>query len=350
MAVFDAFLLANYTWVQDYCRQSGGNEQNGKRENFQLILNDFPCAYAIDVAGLNHSILEDLGNKAWITTLQSVMTRKSISIMEREEYPLLLNDPVEFLVKRALPKLYERSLDQSVLEEKSKVYHQSIEKENEIFSSLKESGYDVRSCVVLGAPLDLLADFLRGTKGLLTDLHSVPGQVDKACEVMMELALRQARAMRKLHGLKDLVLPLHLPTLLSRKDFTRFYHPSYERLITQLLDEGFNVVVMVEGNADRFVDLFARVDSPQLQIHFESSDLAKSIDCFKGKKTQITGFYPTHLLKYASEKECLQKAKEMKRIIGTEVNYIFSTDKVLLCGQDTNMETLKKVYGYFTGK
>jgi hypothetical protein len=346
MRASDAFLLTNIRWVEDY-HKSTGNPDGTKQAWFETVLNDFSCSFAIDVAGTSHSILYDLGNKAWQRTGSGVMTRKSLSIMEREEYPLFLEDPVSFIHKVALPRLYEDPIEESTLRVKAGVYYKSILDENRLFVDLAKGGKFVRNMVLIGAPLDLLGDFLRGTKGLLTDLHTCSPWVDQACETLVELVLRQADVYKKHYGMKDLLLPLHLPALLSRKDYLRFYHPSYRLMVERLLADGYRIMVLAEGNVERFVDLLAEVDNERLLIHFETTPIDRCIEPFEGKATRFAGFYPTHLLRYASEAECLDEARRLDHSIKGLENYVFTTNKVLLSGEDTQYSSVRSVYDYF---
>lgn len=350
MAVYDSFLISNYRWIEDYCKEKNNTEKGTKLDNFRQVLDDFPCAFSIDVAGLQHTILKDLGNKAWQATAKGVATRKSIPIMDREEYPLFLGDPARFIEKTAVPRLYETPLNDALVREKAKVYYQSILEENRSFVELGKMGYDVRNLVLIGAPLDMLADFLRGTKGLLTDLHSDPHWVMEACQVMVELTFRQVEVYKRYFGMKDVLLPLHLPTLLGRKDYLNYYHPTYQLLLEGLLEGGYRVLVMVEGNVDRFIDLMNETDHPDLLLHFESTDLKQCVEKLKGKKTRFSGFYPTHLLRYAGMEECLDAARLMKETLGETDNFVFATNKVLLSGDDTKVENVKSVYDFFCKK
>lgn len=348
MATYDSFLMTHYRWIESYCRAVGEPPTNGKLENFQRVLTDFPRSFAIDMVGANHNILEDLGNKAWHKTSRGVFTRKNLSLMDRGEYPDFLSTPESFIHQTLLPRLYERSLTGALLREKAQEYYRSIDEDREIYKALEDLGLPVRSYLIIGAPLDLLADFMRGTKNLLTDLHGAPEWVSSACVVLMELVLRQARTIHQHSGTKDMLLPLHLPTLLSRRDFEAFYQPTYEKLLVRLLEEGYRVLVLVEGNADRFLDLLAKVDSPNLILHFENSRLDLCLEQFRDKSTQITGFYPTQLLQYGQLEECMQEVRRLKKALKEMPNYIFSTNKVLLGSEDGDVERIRRVYEAFS--
>lgn len=347
MATNGSFLLAHYRWIESYCQTVGEAPMNGKLENFQRVLKDFPGSFSIDMVGGNHNILEELGNKAWRKTTKGVMTRQNLALMDRQEYPEFLSRPEDFIKNTILPRLYERPLTEPLLREKAKVYYQSIEQDQKVYETLNDVGLELRSYLIIGAPLDLLADFMRGTKNLLSDLHGVPDWVVDACEVLVELVVRQASVMKKYCKTKDLLLPLHLPTLLSRKDFARYYHPTYEKLLTRLLKEGFRLLVLVEGNADRFVDLLAQVDSPELILHFENTRLDLCLEHFHNKTTQISGFYPTPVLQYGDLEECLEEVRKLKKALNGMPNYIFSTNKVLLGSEDGRGDRIRKVYQYF---
>lgn len=347
MAAYDSFLMTHYRWIESYCRAVGDPPTNGKLENYQRVLTDFPHSFAVDMVGGNHNILEVLGNKAWHKNAKGVLTRKNLSLMDRGEYPDLLSSPESFIRQTLLPRLYDRPLTGVLLREKAQEYYRSIEEDREIHKALADLGFPVRSYLIIGAPLDLLADFMRGTKGLLVDLHSTPEWVSASCQVLLELVVRQARAIHQHCGTKDMLLPLHLPTLLSRRDYEAFYHPTYEKLLVRLLEEGYRVLVLVEGNVDRFIDLLAEVDSPNLILHFENSRLDLCLEQFRNKSTQITGFYPTQLLQYGSLEECLQEVRRLKKALKDVPNYIFSTNKVLLGSEDGDVERIRRVYEAF---
>ncbi|UWG97031.1 hypothetical protein LPY66_19520 [Dehalobacter sp. DCM] len=348
------FLLANHFWIKAYYEnQMGkfalpGNDVNSRIEAaYQSAYDDFQCTFGMGIHSGDNPLYTKLGNKAWCEIKKNVYVRKSITIMERTEYPALIREPLQYLYSTCLQRLYTRKLNTQVFIESLEFIDKLLSDENKIFTNLTLSGRMHFNMLIIESPLDFLADFLRGTKELLLDLHSVPELVKEACLVLNNLILDQAEMHRKTYNTNHLLLPLHLPGLLNRRDFEEFYYPTYNALVETLIRKGYNIMILFEGNVDRFIDIIATTDSSQVIAHFESTSIEEYQAYFRGKSTYISGFYPTYLLKDGTERECLDAAQKLKDITAGNDRFIFSTNKVLFTHEDASYQNLKNVYDFF---
>jgi hypothetical protein len=361
-----SFLLANYSWIKAYAHaktkrgllpeaaakrageNSGpGEELTAKEASYRTAFDDFQCTFGVGFLSGENPLYAQLGNRAWREIKKDIYLRQFVKVMERTEYPAFIHDPEAYLRSTCLPRLYTSSIDDLTFKETVEKYYRLTLADNRIFEKLRASGRPYFNIVIISSPLDFLADFLRGTKELLVDLHSVPELVQAACRVIVNLILRNAEIYRKFFNMKHLLLPLHLPGILKRRDFEEFYYPTYDLLVRELVRQGYEILILFEGNVDRLIDIIAGLDSDQVLLHFESTAIEKYQAYFRGKATFISGFYPAYLLKYGSEEECLQAAAELREKVRHNDRFIFSTNKVLFTGDDVNYENLRKVYAYF---
>lgn len=344
-----SFLLADYYWIKSYVDNKYSNMKKNTfdyEECHRILYDDLKFDYALSFFSEYKEIYRKLGNKAWQQIKKDVYVRKSISILERNEYSNFINNPIPFIQDISLNRLYKKNIDKTVLSELLKEYNQEILNQFKVINSLNQQGLKYFNMGSISAPLDFLSDYLRGTKALLSDIHIIPDHVKNACKTISELILKQARVYRKYYNINYLVMPLHLPGILNRNDFEMFFYPSYNYILNKLLSEDFKLYIIVEGNVDRFADMISELNSNNVLLHFESLKIDKYQKYFKGKNTFISGFYPIHYLKYCSIDECLNFAEQLKQKVQGNDRYIFSTNKALYTEKDIKYENIIAVYKY----
>ena len=109
------------------------------------------------------------------------------------------------------------------------------------------------------APYDVLADTLRGTKGIMIDRFRQPEKILEAAErfvpLMIDLGVRQAaRAEAPL-----IVFWLHkgADSFMSDADFRTFYWPTLKAVMMGLIEEGVVPVMFAEGGYTKRLEVIA---------------------------------------------------------------------------------------------
>ncbi|MFZ7133630.1 MAG: uroporphyrinogen decarboxylase family protein [Eubacteriales bacterium] len=342
------FLLADFEWIKSYTlwKYPHHKKNFSEADYYQIAYDDFHCSFGIGYLSLVDPIKIKLGNQAWTETKSGVYLRKSIKLMEKDEYPLFIKNPYSFIQRLCLDRLYNEKINNNILSKSFEEFKIEFSEKKNTFTKLNANGKKYFYMGIISAPLDFISDYLRGTKELLVDIHTIPEMVLQACKVVSQLILQQAQSYRKYNDMNYLLLPLHLPGMLNRSDFEKFFYPTYKYILDDLVQNNFKLIILFEGNVNRFIDIISDINSKNVITHFESLEVEIIQEAFKGKKTYISGFYPSYLLKYCGLKECIAYAKNLKKKTMHNDRYIFSTNISLYTDKDIKHENLLGVHEF----
>lgn len=177
--------------------------------------------------------------------------------MKADEYDLLINNPVEFLMERFLPSVLgefnERGSTRSYMAFlKGGMAFVMMNQLMKQWSEYMQTEYGLPSPVqgAVYAPFDVLADKLRGLQGIMVDIHERPEKVLEACDAiipdMVNTALASADPLKRY----PILMPLHrgCHPFLSPKQFDTFYWPSLKKVTMMLIEAGYTVRAYLEGD------------------------------------------------------------------------------------------------------
>ena len=263
--------------------------------------------------------------------------------MRPDEYDALIADPEGYFRRALLPRfgsafaplaglgpfsdLMEAAsmpfnilpfADPAVLEGFQKL----AEAARESFSWLKAMGLaDVDAAGRLGippemggaakAPYDILADTLRGTRGIMVDRFRQPGKIIEASErfvpLMIDLSVRQAaRAQAPL-----IFFWLHkgADSFMSDADFRAFYWPTLKAVMKALIQEGVVPAMFAQGSYNTRLDAIADDELPVGSVlwMFDQTDMVAAKRALGGYAC-IAGNVPSALL-------ALDTAEEVERYV-----------------------------------
>lgn len=156
------------------------------------------------------------------------------------------------------------------------------------------------------APYDVLADTLRGTKGIMIDRFRQPENILAACErfvpLMIEMCVRQgARADSPL-----VVFWLHKGAdgFMSEIDYRTFYWPTLKAVLKGLVAEGLVPALFAQGSYNKRLDVIPDDELPAGSVlwMFDQTDMAAAKRALGGYAC-IAGNVPTALLAVGSVTE-----------------------------------------------
>lgn len=149
------------------------------------------------------------------------------------------------------------------------------------------------------APYDVLADTLRGTKGIMVDRFRQPEKILAAAErfvpLMVDFCVRQgAWAESPL-----VVFWLHKGAdgFMSDADFRTFYWPTLKEVIKGLVDQGLVPALFAQGSYNQRLAVIADDELPSGSVlwMFDQTDMAAAKRALEGRAC-IAGNVPTALL------------------------------------------------------
>jgi hypothetical protein len=272
------------------------------------------------------------------------------AFMKREEYDELIEDPVRFLYETWLPRVstevsakgaptsYRNNLSfvkggMSMLSYFS-AYGPHVERMR------RECGAVSSICGMLKAPLDILADKLRGYIGLAFDLMEIPEKVQQACEALMPhlgyIALTSADPGRQI----PIPIWMHrgCTPFISKDHFETIYWPTLKPIVDALWAQGNQVLFYAEGKWDAHLERFAELPAGSIIYHLDRSDPALAARIL-GKKFCLSGGVPNTLLAFAKPEEVKAHCRKLIETIGAEGGYLMDASAIMQ--NDTTLENLK---------
>lgn len=176
------------------------------------------------------------------------------------------------------------------------------------------------------APFDLIADSLRGTKGVMLDMFRYPDELKEACErltpILVKCGVRSCRA----NGHVMTFIPLHkgADTFMSREQFAEFYWPTLRKLIIGLVNEGMVPLFLVEGAYNTRLDIISDTPKGKVVWWFDRTEM-KNAKQILGQTACIAGNVPLDLLCTGTAAEVEAYCRELAAEAGEGGGFILSS-------------------------
>ena len=292
-----------------------------------------------------------LGARNFIMGSNGFMQHPEIHGLEASEYDEFINSPYDCIMEKILPRIYteldtnpgQRSI---VFAKAFKAYYDELMSDLGVIGRLNEKyGYSPYGGieVLTEAPFDFVADQLRGFKNITMDIRRMPGKVEAACEAVTPIMIKQGTTpYASKYG--SAFIPLHMAPYLREKDFSKFYWPTFKKLVDGLYENGQPSYLFVEHDWMRFLDYLYELPE-NTRMMFEYGD-PKTVKEKLGAKHILTGFYPIGLLKTGTKEQCIDKAKELLDIMAPGGKYMFGFDKAIITADSVNIDNLQAVLQY----
>jgi hypothetical protein len=272
------------------------------------------------------------------------------AFMKREEYDDLIEDPTRFLYETWLPRVtsevsgkgrptsYRNNLSfvkggMAMLD-----YFHAFGPQIERMRA--ECGTVSAICGMLKAPLDILADKLRGYVGLAFDLMEMPDKVQQACQALMPhlgyLALTGADP-----G-KQIPIPIWMhrscTPFISKDHFETIYWPTLKPIVEALWAQGNQVLFYAEGKWDAHLDRFAELPAGSIIFHIDRSD-PERVRRVLGGRFCLSGGVPNALLAFGQPEEVKAHCRKLIETLGAHGGYIMDASAIIQ--NDATLENLK---------
>jgi len=272
------------------------------------------------------------------------------SFMKPDEYDQLIEDPTGFLFNVWLPRV---SADISPMGQPTSFrnnlsflkggmamlnYFNAFGRQNELLR--KESGTVSAISGILKAPMDILADKLRGYLGLLTDLQEQPEKVLAACEALVphltSVALGGADPAKNV----PIGFWMHRGCVpfVSKKHFYNIYWPTLKPIIQKIWSTGHQVLFYAEGNWNPHLDAFAELPDASIVYHVDNADILE-VHRKIGHKFCISGGVPNWLLSTGTPEEVRECCKKIIKDVAGEGGYIMDASAIVQ--DDAKIENIR---------
>jgi uroporphyrinogen-III decarboxylase len=276
------------------------------------------------------------------------------AIMDADEYDALIDDPSDFsfrfLIPRAVGTLkplnnfpplntllflflmvaypFEdpnmRAAFQSLIKageelEKWRKHVMAVDKTS------REAGFPSSFGGLAIAPFDVIADFLRGTRGVFQDMYRCPEKLLEAVDRVTRITIKRILSTLNATGGFNVTFPLHKgdDTFMSRKQFEKFYWPSLKKVIDALIEEGISVRMVAEGRYNQRLEYIKDFPKGWVIWHFDQTDMANAKKIVGGTCC-ISGNVPASVLITGTAKEVKERCRRLIEICAPGGGYILT--------------------------
>ena len=176
------------------------------------------------------------------------------------------------------------------------------------------------------APYDILADTLRGSRGIMVDLYRQPEMVVQAMERIVPLQINQGVGMATMAGNPMVFIPMHKGAdgFMSDEQFRKFYWPYLKEVILGLAGEGCMPFLFCEGSFNTRLKYLKELPKGSCFWIFDRTDMAAAKKLI-GDTLCIGGNVPAGLLLTGTAEEVRAYCKNLIDVAGKNGGYIMST-------------------------
>lgn len=284
------------------------------------------------------------------TGFQYIEPSEDQAFMRPEEYDQLIEDPTSFLYNIWLPRVatevaapgQPNTLRNNLSFVKGGMAMlQYFTAFGEQAAALREEcGMPSAIAGILKAPLDILADKLRGYLGLITDLRERPEKVMEACQALaphlLAVALGGADPARQV----PVTIWMHRGGVpfVSHEVFDSIYWPTLKPIIEGLWAEGHQTLFYAEGNWNPHLRRFRELPPGSIIYHVDNADIFEA-HAQLGDRFALSGGIPNTVLSYGSPEEVRETCKRVLDGVAGEGGYICDASAIMQ--NDTSVENVR---------
>jgi uroporphyrinogen-III decarboxylase len=215
----------------------------------------------------------------------------------------------------------------------------------------QEAGFPSSAGTLAIAPFDVIADFLRGTRGATMDIYRCPEKLLEAIDRVTRFTIKRIIATLNATGGFTVTFPLHKgdDTFMSRKQFEKFYWPSLKKVADALIEEGISMRMVAEGRYNHRLEYIKDFPKGWITWHFDQTDMANAKKIV-GDTCCISGNVPASLMITGTAKDVKEYCRRLIETCAPGGGYILAGGAT---ATETNAENLRafmeaaKEYGVY---
>ena len=365
------------------------DQMYNQEKAFDALLK-FDMEFQSDVAsvrfGLSGTLFDILDYRLMKWPGRGLAKESGYQVIEREymtadEYPHLLSDPSDFLMRKFAPRIFGSMKPLEMLpvmthnlygigpatfmcfsnpdfkelmeklikagEESAKVMKMS----QAAAIKTKAAGFPSIMGGFGSAPFDAISDTLRGTKGIMMDLYRRPDTVIEACERFLPMLLDMALGVGSRSDSPMVFIPLHKgdDDHMSVAQFEKFYWPTLKKLMIGIVEEGLVPVPFAEGSYNHRLEIISDFPKGTCIWYFDKTDMHRAKEIL-GDVCCIMGNVPTSLMLAGTPDDVKSYCKDLIDSCGKDGGYILSSGASIDYSKEENLRTLinfSKEYGVY---
>lgn len=262
------------------------------------------------------------------------------AFMKPDEYDLLIADPTDYLLNVWFPRVshFVQPPGEHVTKEHNLALLKGGMAMMEYFNALgglvqelkKRCGTVAAISGMLKAPLDIIADKLRGYYGLVSDLYARPEKVLAACEALMPHLFRVALDGADPEKNVPIAFWMHRGCVpfITPEHFRKIYWPTLKPIVEELWKRGHQVLFYAEGNWDYHLETFRELPPGSIVYHVDKGDIFK-VHRVLGDRFAISGGLPNDLLALGTPEEVRAYCKRIIDAVAQDGGYIMDAGAII---------------------
>lgn len=255
------------------------------------------------------------------------------AFMRPEEYDALIEDPTGFLYNVWLPRVAApvAAPGQPTTFENHLSFVKGAMGMLKYFSAFGVQNARLRAecgtvpaiAGIFKAPMDIIADKLRGYLGLVDDLFQRRQKVVAACEALMPHLYHIARTTADPQKLVPIGYWMHRGGVpfVSPEIFRNVYWATVKPIIEELWANGHQTLFYAEGKWDHHLEAFAELPEQSIIYHVDQGDIFKAHRVL-GQRFCLSGGIPNVLLAYGKPDEVREHCKKVIDGVARDGGYI----------------------------
>ena len=284
------------------------------------------------------------------TSFQYLEPPEDQAWMRPDEYDLLIADPTGYLFNVWLPRV---SADVSPIGQPTTMrnnmsflkggmamlsYFNGFGTQAALLRS--ESGTVGAISGILKAPFDILADKLRGYKGLCMDMFRQPNKVLAACEALAPHLLAVALGGADPEKNVPIGLWMHRGCVpfLSPKQFEQYYWPTLKWITEELWARGHQTLYYAEGEWNANLTWIAELPERSIVYHVDRGDVFE-VHKALGDKFCISGGLHNDVLAFGTPDDVRECCRKIIDGVARDGGYIMDASAIMQ--DDTKPENLR---------
>ncbi|MGQ9596487.1 MAG: uroporphyrinogen decarboxylase family protein [Thermoproteota archaeon] len=284
------------------------------------------------------------------------------AFMKPEEYNMLIDDPTAFLYNVWLPRVSgEIATENTPYRSKLSLVKGAMAMSDyfnafgpQVERMRKEAGMVSAIAGILKAPLDIIADKLRGYIGLVKDLHRQPEKVLEACKALAPHLTKVASMTADPEKKVPIGFWMHrsYAPFISMNHFKNIHWCTLKPIIEELWAHGNRVLFYAEGDWTPHLESFAELPEGSIVFHIDKSDIFE-VHRKLGQKFCLSGGLPNWLLTVGTPEEVQSYCKKIIDNIASDGGYIMDASAIIQ--NDAKVENVRTMtefthrYGVYEG-
>lgn len=274
------------------------------------------------------------------TGFQYLEPPENEAFMQADEYDALIADPTGFLFNVWLPRV---SRDVVGPGEKN-TYRNNVAFlkggmsmmsyfgafPRQIQLMREEAGTVSAIAGILKAPLDIIADKLRGYMGLAMDLMEQPDKVLKACEALAPHLCHVASTSSDPTNTVPIGFWMHRGCVpfISQHHFDTIFWPTLKPIIQELWRQGKQTLFYAEGKWGPHLKTFTELPEGSIIYHIDRDD-PMEVHKALHHKFAISGGVPNYMLAFGKPQEVRDHCRKLIQTIGRDGGYIMDASAIM---------------------